>query len=485
MDRILRDRSVSVLALVAASASGPAAILHFFGREQVQVETWVHFGFIAVGSLVAAAAALALTIVGARRGDGRTVLLGTAFSVMTGILMVHGLATPGVLVGQNGVIALSGAAVLPVGGGVLALSALPALRRPTSVRPLLWLEGVLLSGVLALGAVGILVPEAVPAVPEAGSSAAVALLVAGLAFFGVLAVRACRTFTLTRRRADLVVVVGIVWLGVALVPQLLFSFVDLGWWLGHALELIGVAMVGTPVALDLHRGAESRPLFGDLRGAELVAAEEAFLGSHVRALMVHLATKDAYTELHTRRVALRAIQVGEILGLSAGRLRKLAIGGLLHDMGKLSVPVGILQKPGPLTEEEYEVIRHHPDWGRRLIVALGGFSPEVERLVMDHHERLDGKGYPRGLRAEQLDLETRILTVCDVYDALISKRVYREAWSEAEAIVLLHKESGTAFDPRCVAALEHLLEDERQHADAFHTAHESRVPIPAAHPAAV
>ena len=104
---------------------------------------------------------------------------------------------------------------------------------------------------------------------------------------------------------------------------------------------------------------------------------------------------------------------------------------------------------------------------------------------MDHHERLDGKGYPRGLRAEQLDLETRILTVCDVYDALISKRVYREAWSETEAIVLLHKESGTAFDPRCVAALEHLLEDERQHADAFHTAHESRVPIPAAHPAAV
>src|SRR6185503_4039526 len=190
----LRGRLVSVLALVVVSAIGPVTILHFFGREQVQVNSWVHFGFLAVGSLVAAAAAIAVTIVGARRRDGRTVLLGTAFSVMTGILAVHGLATPGILVGQNGVIAFSGAAVLPVGGAVLALSALPTLRRPSSVRPLLWLQAVLLLGVVTLGVVGMLFPSAVPAVPEAGSTPAVALLVAGLGFFGVLAVRAVRTF---------------------------------------------------------------------------------------------------------------------------------------------------------------------------------------------------------------------------------------------------------------------------------------------------
>jgi HD-GYP domain-containing protein (c-di-GMP phosphodiesterase class II) len=405
---------------------------------------------------------LALSIVGARRGDGRTVLLGTGFAVMAGILTVHGLSTPGMLTGRNGVVAFSGAAVLPVGGAVLALSALPALRRPTSVRPLLLLQGVLILAVIALGAVGIIFPESVPSVPETASTPAIVLLVVGLAFFSGIAARAVRTYTLTRRRADLVVVVGLVWLGVALISQLLLNGGQLGWWIGHGMEVVGFLMVGIPVALDVHRGSASRPLAGDLRAAELVSAEEAFLGSNVRALMSHLAGKDAYTELHTRRVALRAVQVGEQLGLSAGRLRSLAIGGLLHDMGKLSVPSEILQKPGALTDDEYAVIQRHPEWGRSLVRELGGFPAEVERLVMDHHERLDGKGYPCGLGEDSLDLETRIMSVCDVYDALMSKRVYRDAWSEEAALALLREESGTAFDPRCVTALEQVLEAERQ-----------------------
>jgi hypothetical protein len=352
--------------------------------------------------------------------------------------------------------------VLPVGGAVLALSALPALRRPASVRPLLMLQGVLILAVVGLGAVGILFPESVPAVPETASTPAIVLLVIGLCFFSAIAARAVRTYTLTRRHADLVVVVGLVWLGVALISQLLLNGGQLGWWIGHAMELLGFLMVGIPVALDVHRGSASRPLTGDLRATEMVAAEEAYLGSNVRALMSHLAGKDAYTELHTRRVALRAVQVGEQLGLSGGRLRSLAIGGLLHDMGKLSVPDEILQKPGPLSDEEYAVIRRHPEWGRDLVRDLGGFAAEVERLVMDHHERLDGAGYPRGLGAPDLDLETRILTVCDVHDALMSKRVYRDAWNHEAALSLLHEQSGMAFDPRCVEALERVLEAERR-----------------------
>ena len=321
---------------------------------------------------------------------------------------------------------------------------------------------MLILAVVALGLVGIRFPESVPAVPETGSTPAIVVLVVGLCFFGAIAARAVRTYTLTRRRADLVVVVGLVWLGVALISQLLLNYRQLGWWIGHGMELLGFLMVGIPVALDVHRGSASRPLAGDLRAAELVSAEEAFLGSNVRALMSHLAGKDAYTELHTRRVALRAVQVGEQLGLSAGRLRSLAIGGLLHDMGKLSVPDEILQKPGALTDDEYAVIRRHPEWGRSLVRELGGFPAEVERLVMDHHERLDGAGYPRGLGEDSLDLETRIMSVCDVYDALMSKRVYRDAWTQEAALELLREQSGTAFDPRCVAALEQVLEAERQ-----------------------
>jgi HD-GYP domain-containing protein (c-di-GMP phosphodiesterase class II) len=298
-------------------------------------------------------------------------------------------------------------------------------------------------------------------VPAANSAPALALLAFGLLLFGLLAMRAVRTFMLTRRVSDLLVTIGIVWLGTSLVASLTMNYAQLGWWLGHGLELDGILIVGIPVALDLARAVQSRPLAGDLHASDLVGSEETFLGSHVRALTLSLAQRDDYTEQHTRRVALRSVQVGELLGLSTSRLRALAIGGLIHDIGKLSVPDSILKKPGPLDDDEYAVIKRHPEQGVKLLEKLGGFSEAVRRLVNDHHERLDGQGYPRGLRADEIALDTRILSACDVYDALISPRVYRPAWTHSKAIALLRSEIGTAFDARCVNALEQVLAQER------------------------
>jgi HD-GYP domain-containing protein (c-di-GMP phosphodiesterase class II) len=279
--------------------------------------------------------------------------------------------------------------------------------------------------------------------------------------FGLVTLRAVRTFLLTRRFLDLAVCVGLVWLATALVPALTMTYEQLGWWIGHEVELDGILIVGIAVAVDLARAAQSRPLVGDLTATELVAAEDLFLGSQVRALTVTLAEKDEYTERHTRRVALRAVQVGDELGLSRGRLRTLAIGGLVHDIGKLSIPDSILKKPGPLDDAEYATVKEHADRGYKLLNELGGFSSSVGDLVRDHHERLDGRGYPRGLQADELSLDTRILAVCDVYDALISKRVYRDAWSEEDAIAYLRAEAGTAFDEECVEALARVVGRER------------------------
>jgi putative nucleotidyltransferase with HDIG domain len=316
--------------------------------------------------------------------------------------------------------------------------------------------------IVVVSTIGILEPRLEPAVPAAKSTAAWALLAVGLVLFGALAIRAANTFLLTRRAADFVVVVGLVLLAASLYAALVLTFMDLGWWLGHAAELVGIALVGGSVAYDLRRGSQSRPLIGDLRTAEIVAAEEQFLGARVRALMMRLAEKDTSTEEHTRRVAALAVELGEELGIPAARLRMLAIGGLLHDVGKLSIPDAILQKPGPLDDSEYAVVKQHPERGKELLNELGGFDPGVERLVLDHHERLDGTGYPRGLHAADLDLETRILTVSDVYDALVSPRVYRPAWPVQKALALLQEESGTAFDPRCVEALTRIVKrDER------------------------
>jgi HD-GYP domain-containing protein (c-di-GMP phosphodiesterase class II) len=133
------------------------------------------------------------------------------------------------------------------------------------------------------------------------------------------------------------------------------------------------------------------------------------------------------------------------------------VGGLLHDVGKLATPAGILCKPGPLDADEFAVIRRHPLDGSQLLAELGGFSAQVRRLVRDHHERLDGKGYPHGRGALELDLATRVLTVCDVYDALVSDRVYRPAWPPERALAQLRSETGAAVDERCVAALEEVV----------------------------
>jgi putative nucleotidyltransferase with HDIG domain len=173
--------------------------------------------------------------------------------------------------------------------------------------------------------------------------------------------------------------------------------------------------------------------------------------------MVELGAHDGSTEGHSRRVALLAVQVGEALGLPPATLRHLAVGGLLHDIGKLSVAGGILRKPGALTDEEYAEVKRHPEAGVRLLRDLGGFPSPVQSLVGEHHERIDGAGYPNGLAGDDLAIGPRILAVCDVYDALVSDRVYREAWTSERALALLREQAGTAFDPECVESLARVV----------------------------
>ena len=297
-----------------------------------------------------------------------------------------------------------------MGAAILAVSVLPLPRGLRGVKPLLVLEGVLLTLILGLGLSALFVPSLVPAVPAANTNEAKLLLAVGLALFAILAMRAVPP---PRRRS---------------------------------------------------RRGRTRAL----RGALPRLARQ---GAHDE-----LGRRDAYTEQHTRCVALRVVQVGERLGLSKRHLRSLAIGGLLHDIGKLAVPDVILKKPGPLDDAEYAVVQRHPEWGTRLLDQIGGFPKTVKRLVRDHHERLDGQGYPNGLTADAIDLDTRILAVCDVYDALISSRVYRPPWTHQEAMALLREQAGAGFDPRCVNALAEVLDREAGHEDELGRARANAAP---------
>lgn len=443
-----------IVPLLGTCALLPVGLLLLYGNRMVMPPMWVHFYGVGVSALVATVAAVFLTTIGAGEQDARTVIVGGGFTLMAALLAVHGLATPGMVLGPNGLIAVTGAATLPVGAAVMTLAALPAFVGAKAIPRVLAVEVALGLAIVAFTAVGALVPSIVPEVPSPRSGAAIAVFAIGLALYGALAVRAMNTFLLTRRGADFAVVVGIVLLACALYGALFLNYMDFGWWLGHIFEMAGILVVGGSLIFDLRRGRRSRALVGDLRAAELVAAEEAFLGARVRALMERLGAKDTSTEEHTRRVAMLAVEIGEQLGLSKSRLRSLAIGGLLHDIGKLSVPEAILQKPGSLDDDEYAVVKLHPERGRELLNELGGFDETVGRLVLDHHERLDGSGYPRGVDGGALDLATRILAVCDVYDALVSPRVYRPAWPQEDALSLLRDESDVTFDARCIEALE-------------------------------
>ncbi|HUA03297.1 MAG TPA: HD-GYP domain-containing protein [Solirubrobacteraceae bacterium] len=458
--RLIRPR-FPVLGLLARSAVIPAVLLATSNMAMVMFAPAVHMAVVGVAGVLAATSAVTMSVIASRRNDGRAVWIGMAFSVIATMLLIHGLATPGMIVPANGLVQIAGALNLPICGTILAASGLPILRRPRRVKLLLAIQFLVVAALAAAGAVALVHARSIPLVPNPSTVTANLIFVAGAVPLALLAWRAARTYLLTRRLPDLIVVEGVVWLIAAQYGLLNFTMSDGAWWLSHLLEVAGIGMVGIPVALDLRHAVASRPLVGDLRAADLVEHEEAFLGGRVRALLVRLGEKDPSTEGHTRRVATLAVAIGEHLGLPEGRLRQLALGGLLHDVGKLSVPNEILGKPGRLTDDEFDEIRRHPGAGRELLAELGGFSPLVLDLVESHHERLDGNGYPNRRPAGELDLAVRILTVADVYDALTADRVYREAWPAERALALLDEETGLAFDPECVAALRAVVAPER------------------------
>ena len=170
----------------------------------------------------------------------------------------------------------------------------------------------------------------------------------------------------------------------------------------------------------------------------------------IEALALAIDAKDQTAQSHIRRVQVYAAGVADALGMSANDIQGVKTAALLHDIGKLAVPEHILSKPGPLTQEEFQKIRIHPQVGAEIISGVP-FPYPVAPLILSHHERWDGKGYPEGLKGEEIPLGARILSAVDYFDALISERPYHRAATPEEALNLLRQESGKALDPRVVA----------------------------------
>jgi putative nucleotidyltransferase with HDIG domain len=162
-----------------------------------------------------------------------------------------------------------------------------------------------------------------------------------------------------------------------------------------------------------------------------------------------LELRDGETAGHSQRVTQLSVAIAEALGLEMEDVTNIRRGAYLHDIGKMAIPDPILLKPGPLTKEEWEVMKQHPMRAREFLLEIP-FLRGVIPIVYSHHERWDGTGYPEGLQGEKIPLLARIFAVVDNWDALTSDRPYRKAWSEEKAAAFLKENSGKVFDPGVV-----------------------------------
>jgi diguanylate cyclase (GGDEF)-like protein/putative nucleotidyltransferase with HDIG domain len=189
----------------------------------------------------------------------------------------------------------------------------------------------------------------------------------------------------------------------------------------------------------------------------------------IEALALAIDAKDQTAQSHIRRVQVYAAGLARALGMPDSEIQGVKTAALLHDIGKLAVPEHILSKPGPLTQEEFQKIRIHPQVGAEIISAVP-FPYPVAPLILSHHERWDGKGYPQGLKGEEIPLGARILSVVDYFDALTSDRPYHKAMTHDAAIALLNQESSKALDPSVVDLFVRLLPELAAEADRLENA---------------
>ena len=171
----------------------------------------------------------------------------------------------------------------------------------------------------------------------------------------------------------------------------------------------------------------------------------------IRSLALAIDAKDQYTHKHILRVQKYAVATAMQMGMTGDELKAMETGALLHDIGKLGVPEYVLLKPGRLTDDEFDKIKQHPNIGADILDPVT-FPWPVLPIVKHHHERMDGTGYPDGLKGEEIPLSARVLAVADVYDAITSSRSYRSAWSHERAMEEIRDKSGTHFDPVVVDA---------------------------------
>lgn len=198
------------------------------------------------------------------------------------------------------------------------------------------------------------------------------------------------------------------------------------------------------------------------------------LDAVIEGLVRAVETRDPYTAGHQYRVAALCREIARHLGLDEIQVRLLNCGALIHDVGKIYVPLDVLNRPGRLPEPEMQMIRRHSEVGARIIEPMQ-FPEPIDELILHHHERFDGSGYPKGLTGDQVGIETRVLQLADVVESMSSHRPYRPALGVEQALAEIERGSGQLYDPDVVKSCVHVM---RKTGFQFPKPLDGRTPMP-------
>lgn len=453
--------------LWAAVALVPLLTLVFLLGDIVHDPVWAgptfHFYIVTFTSLIAFILATLVRIAAGKLRDPRVLFLSLAFLGITGIFLTHALTTPGMLVSMNPWVGFSSRLSVFVGAIFLLLSTFywkPSIRRGIvdRQREITWLVGVVVAGylVLALGTSwsGQATGEQFDLIANPRTSDIVAGI--SLTMLVITILRYVRMYRIDRSPLVAGLLVSTIFLAQGQLSMAIAPLWHASWWEYHVLLLFGFSAALTGLSWEYTRNRNLEGVLGGLLLRDSITQLQQGYTEVIVALVEAVEAKDVYTRGHTQRVAELSVLIGQHLGLSSEQLHVVHRAALLHDIGKIGIPDAILNKPGPLTAEEFAVIQEHPLRGHRIIQDVRSLRPEIGG-VRHHHERLDGSGYPDGLIGDEIPLEARIIAVADVFDALTSARPYREAWSIDKALEILREERGAKLDPTCVDALISML----------------------------
>lgn len=205
-----------------------------------------------------------------------------------------------------------------------------------------------------------------------------------------------------------------------------------------------------------------------MEGERLKAENQAISEMMVRTILKALDCKDHYTFGHSMRVAYFSLVTGRELGLSEGELKELEMSAIFHDIGKIGTPDQVLNKPSRLTEEEFLVMKQHPEQSYEILKEFPVFE-KIAKNARYHHERYDGRGYPEGMKGEEIPLFARIILIADTFDAMTSTRPYRKGLPYSVAYDELNQFSGSQFDPKCVKAfVDGMQKEALKNEEEFH-----------------